>query len=61
MRATRSTESTAWNLEIDGIFVYFSEDWVGEMVDTVEFVWMKEGFLWVLFCFILFAHLGNVL
>jgi hypothetical protein len=43
MRA-RSTESTAWNLEIDGIFVSSRRIGVGEMVDTVEFVWMKGGF-----------------
>ncbi len=56
LRATRSTESTAWNLEIDGIFVSSRRIGWGEMVDTVEFVWMKKGFLWVLFCFILFLH-----
>jgi len=60
MRATRSTESTAWNLETDGIFVSSRRIGWGEMVDTVEFVWMKKGFLWVLFLFHpLFAHLGN--
>ncbi len=48
----------AWNL-MGSLYLSRRIGW-GEMVDTVEFVWMKKGFLWVLFCFILFLHTWEI-
>ncbi len=60
MRATRSTESTAWSLELDGIFVSFSKDWVGRNGRHSGICLDEKGVSLGAFLFHpLFAHLGN--